>query len=367
MAATSSISMPPAAEAMKTGLPLRAVEHDAEVEFALDGQRLFDQQALHDAAFGAGLVRDQRHAEDLVGDARRLRAASLATLTPPPLPRPPAWICALTTTLPPMFLRGRLGFFHRERHLAARHRDIVFGQDGLGLILVNFHGDARAVLVWPDKAQRIPNYSMSFLPVPAPQSPSARESVRGRSRRRPCRAILAGEATPAQIAGVSDGAADERRDGGRAGGLRAGHAADGGARRFARLDGEPLLDTCGTGGDGAGTFNISTVAAFVVAGAGVRVAKHGNRSISSQCGSADLLEALGVAILRRPERCARAIREVGIGFLFAPAMHTAMKHAQPVRLESEDAHGVQPAGAADESRRARRRRWWARPRSRRRN
>jgi len=100
-----------------------------------------------------------------------------------------------------------------------------------------------------------------------------------------------------------------------------------------QLSGEPLLDTCGTGGDVSGTFNISTIAAFVAAGAGVRVAKHGNRSISSQCGSADLLESLGIRVAASPEQCARAIREVGIGFLFAPAMHTAMKHAHPVRVD----------------------------------
>ncbi|HLY20627.1 MAG TPA: anthranilate phosphoribosyltransferase [Bryobacteraceae bacterium] len=99
------------------------------------------------------------------------------------------------------------------------------------------------------------------------------------------------------------------------------------------LPGEPLLDTCGTGGDGLSTFNISTVVAFVVAAAGVRVAKHGNRSISSQCGSADLLEMLGVRIPMSPAECARAIREIGIGFLFAPAIHTAAKHAHPVRLD----------------------------------
>jgi len=99
------------------------------------------------------------------------------------------------------------------------------------------------------------------------------------------------------------------------------------------LNGKALLDTCGTGGDGRDTFNISTVAAFVVAGAGVHVAKHGNRSISSRCGSADLLEAWGIEIAMSPEQSARAIREVGIGFLFAPAVHSAMKHAQPVRTE----------------------------------
>ncbi|MGH9723355.1 MAG: anthranilate phosphoribosyltransferase, partial [Bryobacteraceae bacterium] len=95
----------------------------------------------------------------------------------------------------------------------------------------------------------------------------------------------------------------------------------------------PLIDTCGTGGDGSGTFNISTVAAFVIAGAGVHVAKHGNRSISSQCGSADLMEALGVDLSLHPDGVGRAIRDVGIGFLFAPAIHTAMKYAQPVRIE----------------------------------
>jgi anthranilate phosphoribosyltransferase len=99
------------------------------------------------------------------------------------------------------------------------------------------------------------------------------------------------------------------------------------------LIGETIVDTCGTGGDSRSTFNISTVAAFVTAGAGVRVAKHGNRSISSQCGSADVLEELGVQVSAPPAHVGAAIRDVGIGFLFAPSLHPAMRHAQPARLE----------------------------------
>ncbi len=94
-----------------------------------------------------------------------------------------------------------------------------------------------------------------------------------------------------------------------------------------------LLDTCGSGGDVSHTFNISTIVAIVAAGAGVRVAKHGNRAVSSRCGSADLLEALGVKIDLGPEAVARCIDEVGIGFLFAPHMHPAMKNAAGPRRE----------------------------------
>ena len=94
-----------------------------------------------------------------------------------------------------------------------------------------------------------------------------------------------------------------------------------------------VVDTCGTGGDASGTFNISTAVAFVAAGAGLGVAKHGNRSVSSKCGSADLMEALGVKIDLSPEQVAQCIDEVGIGFCFAPAFHPAMKYATPVRRE----------------------------------
>ena len=104
---------------------------------------------------------------------------------------------------------------------------------------------------------------------------------------------------------------------------------------------EALVDTCGTGGDAAGTFNISTVTAFVVAGAGVRVAKHGNRSstpkadgVSAKCGAADVMEALGVNIQLAPKRISECLEKVGIAFLFAPSIHTAAKYVAPVRRET---------------------------------
>src|SRR5256885_1015805 len=148
-----------------------------------------------------------------------------AILTPPPLPRPPAWICAFTTTLPPK-----------------------------GETIQDLAGSARAMRA-------------AATAVPLDDC---------------CR---------------------------------------------------PVLDNCGTGGTGIATFNISTVSAFVVAGAGVRVAKHGNRSITSQCGSADVLEALGININLPSERVAACLEQVGIAFLFAPAMHSAMKYVQPARRE----------------------------------
>jgi anthranilate phosphoribosyltransferase len=98
-------------------------------------------------------------------------------------------------------------------------------------------------------------------------------------------------------------------------------------------DREMLIDTCGTGGDATGTFNVSTATAFVVAGAGLKVAKHGNRSVSSLCGSADVVETLGITLDLTPQKVARCVDEVGIGFLYAPLLHTAMKHVMPVRRE----------------------------------
>jgi anthranilate phosphoribosyltransferase len=104
------------------------------------------------------------------------------------------------------------------------------------------------------------------------------------------------------------------------------------ALRVQTLD-QTVIDIVGTGGDGTGTFNISTTASFVVAGAGITVAKHGNRSVSSKCGSADVLEALGVNLAADPEIIEEAINEIGIGFMFAPLYHGSMKHAMTARKE----------------------------------
>ena len=106
------------------------------------------------------------------------------------------------------------------------------------------------------------------------------------------------------------------------------------ARKSLRIElDEPIVDTCGTGGDGTGTFNISTVSAFVAAGAGLKVAKHGSRAYSSNSGSADVIEALGINLEAGPHAVKQCIQEVGIGFLFAPTFHPAMRHAVPVRRE----------------------------------
>ncbi len=99
------------------------------------------------------------------------------------------------------------------------------------------------------------------------------------------------------------------------------------------LDKETIVDTCGTGGDGTNTFNVSTTSAFVVAGCGLRVAKHGNRSVSSQCGSADVIESLGVKLDVSPKVVEECLNQVGMGFLFAPALHGAMKYAIGPRKE----------------------------------
>jgi anthranilate phosphoribosyltransferase len=142
--------------------------------------------------------------------------------------------------------------------------------------------------------------------------------------------IMSGQATQAQIGALLTALRMKKESVEEIAGFAQGMRAAATQVAVPELD---LVDTCGTGGDGAGTFNISTTAAFVVAGAGLKVAKHGNRFASSRCGSADVLEALGVNISITPEEVAQCIRVVGIGFLFAQIHHTAMRHAIGPRRE----------------------------------
>jgi anthranilate phosphoribosyltransferase len=181
-------------------------------------------------------------------------------------------------------------------------------------------------------ADHLPHFHPSMSLLPYLQRVIAFESLQAPEARQAMLAILGGESTTSQIAAflvalrMKGETAEELLGFAQAMREKATRVDPG-------LNGEVLLDTCGTGGEGPSTFNISTVAAFVVAGAGARVAKHGNRSISSQCGSADLLEELGVNCGLSAEQSGRAIREVGIGFLYAPVLHPAMKYAQPARLD----------------------------------
>src|SRR3990170_7270788 len=158
---------------------------------------------------------------------------------------------------------------------------------------------------------------------------SHRESLDGEQATAAMNAIMSGDATPAQIGAFllalrTKGETVEEVEG-------LAHAMLGFAVPVNAP--QPVIDTCGTGGDRSGTFNISTIAALVVAGAGVPVAKHGNRAASSHCGSADLLEALGVRIVMEPSDVERCLSEAGIAFMFAPVFHPSMAHAGPVRRE----------------------------------
>lgn len=145
------------------------------------------------------------------------------------------------------------------------------------------------------------------------------------------RQVMAGELTPAQIAGllvalrIKGETVDEI--------AAAASVMRELSSKVVIEDAAHLIDTCGTGGDGIQTFNVSTVSAFVAAAAGAKVAKHGGRSVSSTCGSADVLEALGVNVNQTPEQVAQCVNQIGLGFMFAPNHHSAMKYAAPVRRE----------------------------------
>ncbi|MGH9533990.1 MAG: anthranilate phosphoribosyltransferase [Terriglobales bacterium] len=195
----------------------------------------------------------------------------------------------------------------------------------------------------------------SSLPLPAEAAPDfpalLRQVMAGRDlaraqARAAWRAMLAGEASETEIAALLvalamkgetveeiTGFAEAMRAAVHPGSApaAAGTLDVSGTGRAALEAAPELVDTCGTGGDASGTFNISTAAALIAAGAGLRVAKHGNRSLSSRCGSADVLEALGVVVDLAPAATTACLRAAGIGFFFAPTWHPAMRHVQPVR------------------------------------
>ena len=176
---------------------------------------------------------------------------------------------------------------------------------------------------------------MSADPVPPLQGAirqlAAGESLTGTLTGAAFASVMSGDATPAQVAALLvglrvKGETDEEVAG-------VAQALRGAMVPLPAREPDRLVDTCGTGGGAVSTFNISTAAALLAAGAGARIAKHGNRSFTSKCGSADVLEALGVPIEVPVERMARALEEAGIVFMFAPLMHPAMRHVGPVRRE----------------------------------
>ena len=203
--------------------------------------------------------------------------------------------------------------------MAVRHRELPI--DG-----VQFHPESVLTPLGREIAQ---NFLTSMIQQALQQVLDGRDLSRDDTRE-VMGQIMAGDATPAQIGGflVALRAKGETPDeiAGCAEAMRA-HVLAVRPRR------DDLVDTAGTGGDGAHTINISTAAALVAAAAGAAVAKHGNRAVSSACGSADVLEALGFTLEQEPERIARSIDELGFGFLFAPSHHPAMRHAAPVRKE----------------------------------
>jgi anthranilate phosphoribosyltransferase len=342
-----------------------AIDQQPKIQFAFDFQAFFDEQALDDAALRSSLVGDQFHAQHLtgnfgglIGGARELHPAGLAAATGVDLRLDDANI----GTQP---LRAFARFFLAERNFALGRGYTVARENRLRLIFVNLH------LGFTSLAALRPRGPVFFMaqeqPVLEFSSDVEPRSLLGR-RKRSKDASFAGlfqlmnlsytdrlEAGRTLASAEAEALMEELLSGrletpeivrvltalnarpvrreeltGFARTIRR-HA----ARVFA--DGEPLptsmVDTCGTGGDASGTFNISTAAAIVAAAAGARVAKHGNRASSSRTGSADVLEALGVRIDLPFLENGRAIREIGIAFLFAQAAHTAARHAAPARKQ----------------------------------
>jgi anthranilate phosphoribosyltransferase len=171
----------------------------------------------------------------------------------------------------------------------------------------------------------------TFMDMPAAiRAAIERRNLSAAEMREVMRLIMSGAATPAQIGGFLVGL---RMKGETVEEIAAAAEVMRELATRVTVTGAHLVDTCGTGGDGVSTFNISTAAAFVVAAAGGRVAKHGNRSVSSKSGSADVLEAAGVNLELTPEQVARCVNEIGVGFMFAPKHHAAMRHAIGPRRE----------------------------------
>jgi anthranilate phosphoribosyltransferase len=266
------------------------------------------------------LMRDQLHSEDLLRCLDRV-VDGLADLHTAAFSAASGVNLGFHYNKAAEFFGRGFSLLDGKSDFAFRHWHAVAGQNRLSLILVDFHTVNSEFNIVPDSNSAFLPFVHSLVREKTFQSDDAEQAMR---------LILSGVVSPVQLAAFLV-LLPPRKVGAEVllGFARAMREA------MIRVDPGPgqVLDTCGTGGDELNTFNISTVAAFVVAGAGVKVAKHGNRSASSMCGSADVLEALGVNIDLTAEKMGAGIRETGIAFLFAPKLHPALRHAAPVRSE----------------------------------
>ena len=349
----------------------RAIEHNAEIKLAVDGRRLLDQQPLHLLALRTRLMRHQRHAEDVFGESVSLLA------------RPGHFHAAAFSAASGMNLgfdddaRGALGkqfachhagFLQRVGHFAPGHGYAVFCQDFFCLIFMNLQGRNRPVR-WskgfgpgpvncraigrrasgtgivsgpPEKRQTERGRPSSFLhPLPSIDMASLKEFLKPLAEDG---AALTREQASAALEEILSGGVPEVETAalvtvmatrGEQAPELAGFV-DGMRRHVTPLpltdaERDELVDVVGTGGGGPLTFNISSGAALVAAAAGAKVAKHGNRAVTSLCGAADVLDALGVPIELGPELAAECLRQTGFVFLYAPLYHPAMKAVGPLR------------------------------------